>query len=59
MHDPITNPETPHDVQFGVEWLGGGFEYILFSSSLGEMIQFDFPIFFSGWVGELNHQVDV
>ena len=34
--------------------LGGGFKYVLFSSLLGEMIQFDEHIFQMGW---FNHQL--
>ncbi len=36
-------------------YLGGGFEYFLFSPLLGEMIQFDEHIFQMGW----NHQLAI
>ena len=36
-------------------YLGGGFEYFVFSSLPGEMIQFDEHIFQLGW----NHQLDI
>ena len=38
--------------------LGGGFKYVLFSPVPGEMIQFDYSIFFK-WVGEKDHQLDL
>ena len=34
--------------------LGGGFKYLLFSPLLGEMIQFDYVIFFKGFIETTN-----
>ena len=59
--DPPANGTFPPSISM-VEYmdkkLGGGFKHLLFSTLLGEIIQFDYIVIFK-WVGSTTNQMEI